>query len=84
MVRDILNSIAKIEQVCNFAKIIVDNYVKIQNLEKRKYDNIEHIMTQDYEIQTPSNEEIYMFDKRVWMFSVTDRFIVLNKINNNK
>ncbi len=76
-----LDSIEKVEKVCNFAKLVLDNYVKLQNLQKKKYENLEHIMTEDCEIQTPSTDEIYMFDKKVWTVNITNGFIVVNKIN---
>jgi len=68
----------------NFLNLALEGLVAYKNSTRKNYENIQHILREDCEILTPSNNEMYVFDIKAWDFIKNDEVIIMTKKESKK
>ncbi len=60
-------------------KMAVEGIATYRRAITKKYENISHVMREDYEVLIPSDTESYTFDKKVWNILDNKDYVVITK-----
>ncbi len=75
----VVNNIEKVKKMGEIAVMAFEGLLRFKEAEVRKYQNVEHIMTQENEVLIPSRCESYSFDRKMWDVTYISNYIMLTK-----